>query len=89
MKVNVTYKERELSFVSGATSGKNLDELISFVGKNKDRIDKINITGESDSYTFLRQIYLFANMITVLAGVEVYLNSKKVLASHPVFPTYH
>ena len=89
MEVNVKYKERELEFVSGAARGKGLDELVLFVGKNKENIDKVNIAGESNSCTFLRQIYLFANMTAALSGIEVCINSRKVLASRPAFPTYH
>lgn len=89
MEVNVTYEERKLSFISGTTKGKDLDELISYIGKNKKSIDKVNITGESNSYTFLRQIYLFANMTAALSGIEVCINSRKVSASRPAFPTYH
>jgi len=88
MEINAHYKDRQLSFTAGDRKGDGLDELISFIGKNKKDIAKLDIHGESDSYTFLRQVYLFANMVSVLSGVEVCINSRKISASKPAFPTY-
>lgn len=88
MEVKVRYKQRGLSFTAGDQKGDGLDELISFLGKNKDSVSRLEIVGESGSYTSLRQIYLLANMIAALSSIEVYINSQKVEPSEPVFPTY-
>ena len=88
MEVKVRYKDRELSFTAGDQKGDGLDELISYLGKNKDGVSRLEIAGESGSYTFLRQIYLLANMIAALSSIAVYLNSQRVESSEPIFPTY-
>jgi len=88
MDVNVIYKNRDLEFKSGSNSGRGLDGLLEFVKINKDEINVIEIKGESESYTFLRQIYLLANLLSEISGFEVRINGKLIQNSETVLPSY-
>jgi len=88
MELKVLYSGYNVKYFAGAKMGKGMPKLIKFVGANKDKISLIKIIGKSDSYTFLRQIYLFANLSAVLLDVKVCINSREVTLSRPALPVY-
>jgi hypothetical protein len=89
MKIEVTYKNRDLIFKSPEGSGSGLDKLISFIGANKNKISQINISGESNSYTFLRQVYLMANLIREISAITFIINADKIKPNQITLPVYH
>lgn len=88
MELKVSYKKREVEYFSGKQRGEGLEGLIDFIGKNKQRLNKIEIDGKSESYTFLRQIYLLANLVAMLTESSVSINGKGVDPKKPQFPSY-
>lgn len=88
MIVRVDYSDRDLVFSAGNDQGKGLENLIKYIGKNQKDIDKVVIRGKSSSYTFLRQVSLFVNMVSTLSGIGVNINSQEITPSNPYYPTY-
>lgn len=74
MELNIVISQRDLSFKIDNQSGDNLSELIKVSSDKK--IDSIIVSGESSSYTFLRQIALFVNLSSRLNVCEVDVRSK-------------
>jgi hypothetical protein len=74
MELNIEISQRELSFKVDNQLGSSLNELIETASDKT--IGSIRISGESKSYTFLRQVALFVNLITKLGDCRVELKSK-------------
>ncbi len=88
MELTVQCLDKDLVFRYEGKTGRGLDKLIKFTGKNKHKISKINIECQTDSYTSLRQMYLFSNLIVVLSDIEVVINGMTITEKNPIFPTY-
>lgn len=88
MELKVSYRDKEIEYKSGGKKGEGLEGLIEFVGKAGPYLEKVEIIGESRSYTFLRQIYLFANLVAVLGEASVRINKKKITPDKLQFPSY-
>lgn len=88
MELKVVYQDRKVKFYSGKNTGEELDKLIKFVGKNSVKLEIIRIHGKSNSYTFMRQIYLFANLIAFLADIPVFINGTKFDSDSIRVPDY-
>lgn len=74
MELIIDISKRNLSFKVDNQSGSGLNELIKLSSDIK--IDSIKISGESKSYTFLRQVALFVNLTARLNDCEVELRSR-------------
>ena len=74
MELKIKFKEREIEYSLGSSKGKTLEALIKALPNNS--VDKVLLSGESRSYTLLRQLALFVNLLRVTKDVEVDLASK-------------
>ena len=88
MELKVSYRDKEIEYEAGDKRGEGLEGLIDFIGKAGSCLKKVEIIGESKSYTFLRQIYLLANMVAVLSESSVWINKKKIAPDKLQFPLY-
>lgn len=73
MELIISIDERNLDYALGKTSGRGLDNLIKKLGQVK--FDQISLSGESGSYTFLRQVALMLNMLIALKQAKVSLST--------------
>lgn len=69
MELKICIEGKDINFSNGQISGGSLDELIGKAGKM--RFDSIKIQGKTNSYTFIRQVALFVNMISSNSKVRV------------------
>jgi len=88
MVVKVQYSNRDLSFSSGSHSGSGITGLLSFLGENKNKVVHLLIEGQTKSYTFERQIYLLANIVSKISGSEVKINGKEISSDKVILPVY-
>lgn len=88
MELKVVYQDRKVKFYSGRKKGEGLDKLIEFVGKNSIKLKTIRVYGESNSYTFMRQMYLFANLTAFLTDIPVFINGTKFDSDSIRVPDY-
>jgi len=88
MEVKITYHNRDLRFTSDSASGEGFEDLFKFLQKNKNKISKLVILGETNSFTFMRQIYLFANTFRFISGWEIIINGKKAKLDQILLPVY-
>ncbi len=89
-KLIINFKNRDLDFtLSGAKTiqGSTLKDLICAVGGGKG-IESIELIGQSQSYTFLRQLYLLVNTLVYLNGCLVFLNGKRLPDDRVLAPSY-
>jgi len=71
MELAISIDKKLLCYQVGDMKGNGLDELIGQLGSLK--FDKVSLSGESTSYTFLRQIALLVNLLIKIKKVEVKL----------------
>lgn len=74
MELKINISQRDLSFEVDNKSGHSLEELVKIASDKK--IKLIRLSGESKSYTFLRQIALFINLTTKLNDCDIVLKSQ-------------
>lgn len=87
MELVLELNNKELDYSCGSRKGDSLDGLIENLSNLG--FDKIVISGESKSYTFLRQVALFANMLVKIQNVEVTLKSDSFkVVDGMLFPIY-
>lgn len=88
--LKINYNNRDLNFsLSGdkVIGGKGLNDLILAVGEGA-TINKIELSGQSRSYTFLRQLYLFVNSLVEFTGCEVVIEGKTMPKGKLLLPSY-
>ena len=73
MQLNLEIKDRNVEFSLEDKKGEGIENLIKFVGSNS--FEEIIITGETKSYSFLRQIALFVNLLIETKEIKVTLRS--------------
>jgi len=87
MELAINIFQRNLSFKLHNKVGDNLDDLITV--SSKEKITSIILSGESRSYTFLRQIALFCNLTAELNDCEIILKTKSyVKMDKSIAPIY-
>ncbi len=74
MKLNIKIKDREIKFDSVSHQGNDLKSLILFLRENS--VSDVIVSGESKSYTLLRQVAMLVNILIETKQVEVILLSK-------------
>lgn len=79
MELKISIFKRDLSYKLDNKHGVGLDELIRECSGVC--LDSIEITGESRSYTFMRQVALFVNLSTSLNQCRLINNSKSFKSS--------
>lgn len=88
MNLTITYQNRDITFKSGNQTGSGINEILSFISVNKKKIQTVQISGKSKSYTFLRQVHLLANMLCSFDDFEVVLNGKTLSPREIALPIY-
>ncbi len=78
MQLNIVIDGREVNYTLGSEAGEGLSGLIKFLSGKQ--IDKVTISGESKSYTFLRQIALLVNLLAKANHITIDLKSKSYLS---------
>jgi len=87
MKLNIRIEGREIKYQSGSYRGKDLKSLILFLRENT--VSGIIISGESKSYTLLRQVAMLINMLIETSQTEVALHTKSFqFKKNCLFPIY-
>lgn len=90
MVINVNFYDRILEFESTGEhvfKGEGLDNLLAKVAKYGTMINRVEIKGQSRSFTFARQVYLFANVLSYISNSEVLICSKSA-QNKMQFPSY-
>ena len=90
MVININFHDRTLEFKSHgkyAFRGEGLNELLAKVAKYGKMIDRVEIKGQSKSYTFTRQVYLFANILSLISISQVTVCGKPI-RDKMLFPVY-
>ncbi len=88
MVIKAKYNGRDIQFSDGSHLGSGLSDLLSRLGKNKDKVTLLTIDGQTGSYTFERQIYLLANVFSTISGSKVKINGKEVSRNKVILPVY-
>jgi hypothetical protein len=87
MELRIEIEDRSITYQAGKTFGEGLEDLIKLLGEVE--IGEIVLSGESKSYTFLRQIALLVNMLIKLKQTKVELKSKSFTKVEDlIFPIY-
>jgi hypothetical protein len=68
---------RKLSYGIGSIRGTGVDSLIEKINQKNDKIREIRLSGSTDSYTLMRQVYLMLNMCRALASCAIIINGEK------------
>lgn len=80
--------KRDLRAQWSEKSFESLDELIKNLNKISENLDKITLEGESESYTFSRQVYLLINLLNQLNPADVEINDKIISKKDIAVPEY-
>jgi len=76
MQIEIKIDGRNLNFSCQDEQGSSLEQLIGFIGRENGKINKVKLSGESGSYTAIRQAYLFLNLYRELSGCQVEIDGK-------------
>lgn len=91
MNIRLNYRDRTVCYQIGkgkkAVSGEGIAGLLGAVESSKEQIEEIKVSGETKSYTFVRQIYLAANLLSWLSGSKLIIGGRK--AGGIAFPEYY
>ena len=72
MNIRLDYHDRTVCYQiesrGKAVSGQSISGLLKAVEESEETIEQIKVSGETKSYTFVRQIYLVANLLGWLSG---------------------
>jgi hypothetical protein len=85
--LKIDYHNRDLTFDCEGYRGTGLQELIVYSADNRGKIKQMCISGDSVSYTFERQLYLFINLFSKISRADVTINGRHV-GKRQVFPNY-
>jgi len=90
MRIKINYCHRSLKFhlalKQGGFSGKEIPALLKKLERTQEKIERVELDGETESFTFSRQIYLLANLLSRLSGAPLIISGKKT--TEPSFPDY-
>ena len=79
MKIRINYSGKSLKFrldsKKGASSGEGIATLLKWLERSEEKIASIELNGESQSFTFSRQVYLLANLLSHLSGAPLIINT--------------
>lgn len=73
MRLNLTIDARQVKYDLGEISGEGLENLIKSIGN--EGLEIVEVSGESKSYTFLRQIALLVNVLVATNQITIDLKS--------------
>ncbi|MDH4359072.1 MAG: hypothetical protein OEV37_04040 [Candidatus Berkelbacteria bacterium] len=92
MEIAINYEDRDLAFTvqnkTAKVKGEGAKDLLLLVGKSRDKISKIKLTGESRSYTFTRQVYLLVNLLRFLSECSLKVNGREIPKNELAGPIY-
>lgn len=87
MELNINVENKDLEYSLGSVKGQGLDALIKSLGEYK--FDKLSLSGESKSYTFLRQVALLVNILVKINKCSLELSSNSFSREGDlIFPIY-
>jgi hypothetical protein len=72
VELELIVKDRNVKFSLGKSKGEGLESLIKIVSQD---FDNVVVKGETKSYSFLRQICLFINLLIALKQVKLVVKS--------------
>jgi len=81
MDLGIRFEDKNLAFkTSGecSLSGEGLDGILSLLEKYGTIINRVKIKGQSRSFSFTRQIYIFANLFKNISTAEVTINGRSI-----------
>jgi hypothetical protein len=91
MNIQLDYHDRTVRYQIGdgrnAVSGEGIESLLAAAESSKEQIEEIRVSGETKSYTFVRQIYLAANLLSWLSGSKLIIGGRRVRGI--AFPKYY
>lgn len=87
MEIKLDFAFRQLNYEIDGVRGVGVDGLVENISKKNDRIKRISLSGNTDSYTLMRQVYLFLNLCRAMVGCEVVINGKQ-MPSGALAPDY-
>lgn len=88
MVVKALYDNRDIHFSDGSHSGSGLSNLMSYLSQNKNKITLLEIDGQTKSYTYQRQIYLLANIVSTISAFKIKINGRIVTPDKVILPVY-
>jgi hypothetical protein len=81
VKIKISYSGKSLQFrldsKKGVSSGEGIAALLKRLEKSKEKIASVELSGESQSFTFSRQVYLLANLLSHLSGAPLIISGKR------------
>ncbi len=90
MEIEINYLDRKFNFVvinaKKKVRGDSIQALLACVEKSPMKIKSISLSGQTKSYTFVRQIYLLINMLKSLSQANLFIDGRKI--NKPAFPDY-
>jgi len=78
MVVKIIYRDKNLYLLRDRSKVLNICELLAYLSNNRMKISALNIEGETNSFTFQRQIYLLANLFSKISGAKVKINKSNI-----------
>lgn len=87
MEIVLKLDGRKLDYKIDKTRGSGVDSLIEKVSQKNDKIKNIRLSGSTDSYTLMRQVYMFINMCRTLENCVVIID-KREIAEQILIPDY-
>ncbi len=87
MEIKLDFALRQLNYEIDGVQGVGIDDLVENIGRKDDRIKKISLSGNTDSYTLMRQVYLFINLCRAMVDCAVVIDGKQ-MPSGALVPDY-
>jgi hypothetical protein len=87
MEIVLKLDGRKLDYKIDKTWGIGIDSLIEKISQKNDKIKTIRLSGSTDSYTLMRQVYLFINMCRALVNCAVIIDGRGI-AKQILIPDY-
>jgi hypothetical protein len=87
VEIKLEFASRELNYEIDGIRCAGIDNLIENIGQKSDKIKRISLSGDTDSYTLMRQVYLLINLCKAFSDCEVAINGKQ-MSDRILIPDY-
>lgn len=78
MEIILKLEGRKLDYKIDKIRGTGVDSLIEKISQKNDKIKNIRLSGSTDSYTLMRQVYMFINMCRALENCAVVIDGREI-----------
>lgn len=78
MEIVLKLDGRKLDYKIEKTWGTGIDSLIEKISQKNDKIKVIRLSGSTDSYTLMRQVYLLVNICHALVNCAVIIDGREI-----------